>query len=350
MKILAKTWKDLDFDRMVSDERIGMAIWDAGNNKRNSVSYKKYANSKSKRKILQTELLNGTYAPFKSPDKKVYDARSNKYRTIRRPAFRDQIVHHLLMKELEPYCMKEIIKHNIACIPKRGMGYGKKIMKSWCNHKTDCRWIVQGDVYHYYETASSFVLMRFFKRKIRDKRILNILQLIVDTFTNGFVLGYYVCQWFGALYLSELDHIIKEKFKIKCYVRYVDNIVIGCRTKKLAKQILEFLNEYLDTINLKLKQAGRECTRIFRWAHSFVDFVGTRTYRNGLQTIRRKTYLRIRRLLYRIIRSGHCSLKQARSLLSRRGIVMHSDCYNLFLEMENLIKKMRIRRIVSHAV
>jgi RNA-directed DNA polymerase len=346
---LAKTWKDLSYERMITNERIERATHNAGKGKRQSVSYLKYANNPKKRERVHDDLKNGTYRPLLTEDRVIFDTRSGKHRTIRRPAFRDQIVHHLLMLELQPYCMKEIIKHNIACIPHRGMEYGRKIVKSWTKKKSECRYLIQGDVHHYYQSADGAILMKFFRKKIRDKRILNLLQMIVDTFTQGFVLGYYVCQWFGALYLTALDHAVKEKFRIKCYVRYVDNILIGCRTKKLAKQVLDFIHRHLFSVKLRLKQHGKECVRLYRWSGNFVDFIGIRTYRDGKQTIRRKTYLSIRRLMERIIASGSCSLHQARSLLSRKGIVQHTDCSRFLGQLEALVASMHMKRIVKYA-
>lgn len=349
MIILAKTWKDIDFDRMVSEERILLATHNASENKSKSISAQKYLTSEERRIGLQEELLSGTYIPLITQDRKIWDNRSNKERTIRRPAFRDQIVHHLLMLELQPHIMKHLIRHNIACIPKRGMEYGRKIVKSWTTHKKDSKYLIQADVKHYYECVDTTILMNFFKKKIRDKRVLSLVQLILDTCTNGLVLGYYVCQWFGALYLSELDHALKEKFKIKCYVRYVDNMLIGCKSKKQAKAVTEYLHAFLLTLKLRVKTEGKECIRQFKWHNTFVDFIGYRTYREGFQEIRKSTYIRLRRQMNRIARSTGCSLSQARSLLSRRGIVMHCDCHTLYKAVEDIIASKRMRRMVSYA-
>lgn len=349
MIILAKTWKDIDFDRMVSRERLLLATKKASEHKSKSISAVKYLESEERRDGLKTELINGTYRPLLTKDRKIWDNRSNKERTIRRPAFRDQIVHHALMLELQPHIMKHLIKHNIACIPKRGMEYGRKIIKSWTTHKKDSKYLVQADVKHYYECVDTTILMNFFRKKIRDKRVLALLQLILDTCTNGLVLGYYVCQWFGALYLSELDHAMKEKFGLKCYVRYVDNILIGCKSKKQAKAVTEYLHKYLASVSLHVKTTGKECIRQFKWHNTFVDFVGVRTYREGFQEVRKTTYMRIRKLVHRITKSTRCSLSQARSLLSRRGIVLHSNCYSFLTEIEDLIASRRMRRMVSYA-
>lgn len=349
MIILAKTWKDIDFDRMVSSERLLLATRKASEHKSKSISAVKYLDNEERRNALRTELLDGTYRPLVTQDKKIWDTRSNKERVIRRPAFRDQIVHHALMLEIQPYIMKHLIQHNIACIPKRGMEYGRKIVKSWTTHKKDSKYLIQADVRHYYECIDTKILMNFFKKKIRDKRVLALLKLILDTCTNGLVLGYYVCQWFSALYLSELDHAMKEKFRLKCYVRYVDNILIGCKSKKQAKDVTEYLHRYLASVSLHVKTTGKECIRQFKWHGTFVDFVGYRTYRDGFQEIRKTTYMRIRKAMNRVSRNGYCSLTQARSLLSRRGIVLHSDCNALLTEMENLIASRRMRRMVSYA-
>lgn len=350
MKVLARTWKGIDFDRMFSPERIELATINASKGKRGSYSVQKYLTNKGRRDTLRASVLDGGYDPIITPDRTVWDNRSCKWRTIRRPAFRDQIVHHALMLELEPYCMQYLVRHCIACIPGRGSEYGRKIVKSWTvKHKTESRWVLQCDVSHYYENVDSDILYSFFKSKIRDKRTLCLIGKIIATFTNGLVLGYYVCQWFGALYLASLDHAIKEKFKVKCYVRYVDNILVACRTKKKAREVLDFIREHLGGIGLAIKETGRECARIFRWANNFVDFIGFRTYRDGFQEIRKKTYLRIRRLVYRIRKNGCVSLGQARSLLSRRGIVLHSDCNIFFRSIEDMTASMGMRRMVGNA-
>ena len=188
--------------------------------------------------------------------------------------------------------------------------------------------------------------MKFFRKKIRDKRILNLLQMIVDTFTQGFA-------W--ILRMPMVRCIIFNstrscgKREIQNQVLYVDNILIGCRTKKLAKQVLDFIHKHLFSVKLRLKQHGKECVRLYRWSRNFVDFIGIRTYRDGLQTIRRKTYLSIRRLMERITASGSCSLHQARSLLSRKGIVQHTDCSRFFGQLEALIASMQMKRIVKYA-
>lgn len=347
---MAKTWKDINYDRMVSMTRIEQAVWDAGEDKRSTVSYQKYAESPELKKDLHEDLVHLRYRHKRTRDRIIYDQKAGKFRVIRRPCFRDQIVHHLLVLELQPYLMRYIIKHNIACIPRRGTEYGRRIIKSWTKMpKRDTRWILQGDVSKYYENARSEILMAFFRSKIRDRRVLDLLQIVVDTFDNGFVLGYYISQWFGAIYLASLDNIIKHQLKIKCYVRYVDNIAIAVSTKKEALQALSVIQNHLKSLGLTLKTEGKECHRIYRWSEQPIDFIGYRTYRDGFQELRKSSYLRFRRSVHRVDTRARCSVSQARSILSRKGIVGKTNCQRLKTNIDATVKKYRMRRIVSNA-
>jgi hypothetical protein len=72
-----------------------------------------------------------------------------------------------------------------------------------------------------------------------------------------------------------------------------------------------------------------------------------RTHRDGFQELRKKTYLAIRRLVWRIRKRGSASLSQARSLLSRMGFVKHTDCTQFKKEVFITVAQFRLRRIVS---
>ena len=60
-----------------------------------------------------------------------------------------------------------------------------------------------------------------------DDFSLNFIFQIIDSFGEvGLGLGSQVSQLLALFYLNELDHIIKEKFHIKAYIRYMDDFII----------------------------------------------------------------------------------------------------------------------------
>ncbi len=62
----------------------------------------------------------------------------------------------------------------------------------------------------------------------------------------GIPIGNYTSQYFANIYLNELDHFVKEKLKIKYYVRYMDDFILLTKNKEHAKEVLSEIRKFLD--------------------------------------------------------------------------------------------------------
>lgn len=71
-------------------------------------------------------------------------------------------------------------------------------------------------------------MKRVIRRKLKDARLLALLDGIVDSAENGVPIGNYLSQFFANLYLSELDHVIKEEMGIRYYYRL--RMILSCWT------------------------------------------------------------------------------------------------------------------------
>lgn len=60
-----------------------------------------------------------------------------------------------------------------------------------------------------------------------------------------FQFGNYTSQYFANIYMNELDHYIKEKLKIKYYVRYMDDFLLILPNKDKSKETKYILEEFL---------------------------------------------------------------------------------------------------------
>ena len=71
-------------------------------------------------------------------------------------------------------------------------------------------------------------------------------------------IGNLTSQLFANIYLNELDHFVKDRLKVKCYIRYMDDFVILDTDKEklfcLRDLIKNFLNEKLK-LNLHPKKS-----------------------------------------------------------------------------------------------
>ena len=95
------------------------------------------------------------------------------------------------------------------------------------------------------------------------------------------------------MFLDEFDHLIKEKYHIRYYGRYMDDFYLIFRTKKEAQEMLTVIQEYMGGVDLELNQK----TGIFPLKNG-IDFLGFHTYLTEeggvVQKLRRDSIKRIR--------------------------------------------------------
>ena len=341
-----KTWKAVTYEGLLDPELIEFSWQKASEGKRGRKSVKRMSKASEQAKLIE-ELRNETYEPVLCRNMQKWDKNANKMRDISCPAFKDQMVHWALMTLMKPYMEREFIKHNVANVPGRGLSYGNKMIKHW-SHKRGTKYVLKMDVTKYYPSIDIPILMGKLKKKIRDTRIIALIEKTLykeAPYGTGLTLGSYLNLWLALFYLDELDHIIKEKFGVKFFIRYVDDMLILVKTKRMAQKLLAFISNFLHSLKLRIKDKGKGKSKIYEWTRErFVDMLGMRTYRSK-QVIRRNIYLKIRRLMDKVKkkRTPH----KARSIMSYKGILQHSDCIYLYKEMQRDIKRYKLKELVA---
>ena len=76
-------------------------------------------------------------------------------------------------------------------------------------------------------------------------------------------------QFLAIFYLNDLDHFIKEKLKIKYYIRYQDDGLIFHESKEYLNYCFNKIEEFLEKEHLKLNNKSR----IYKNTNNFV-FLG----------------------------------------------------------------------------
>jgi RNA-directed DNA polymerase len=213
-------------------------------------------------KILHDELKNQTYKP--KPLKK-FILRDPKTRKISKSDFRDRIVHHALIRIIEPLfdkifiydsCANRIGKGNLFatnrfyCFMRKVSRNGK--LNGWFNNNQIKGYCFKADIKHYFQEIDQEILLKIIKRKIKCKKTLYLITRIIKNFDNktkGMPLGNLTSQFFANVYLNELDQFVKHNLNIKFYIRYVDDFVILHPSKlqliEWKQKVNRFLNEAL---------------------------------------------------------------------------------------------------------
>lgn len=314
------------YEKICDIDNIILAIKNAskGKKKRKKVAIvneniEKYAN------IIQGILINKEYIPNPYETMTIREGSNKKERVIFKPEFYpDQIIHWALMQQIESILSRGLYYYNCACIKGRGISHGMKyIKKILVEDKKYTKYCLKIDIKKFYPSIDKDILKFKFTKIIKDKDTLSLINKIIDSNEIGLPIGNYTSQWFANFFLQDLDHFIKEKLKIKHYIRYMDDMVLFSNNKRNLHKVKEALDTYLSKENLKIK----ENWQVFKVDSRPLDFLGYRFYR-GYTTLRRSNFLRIRRRMKKIYKKTELNFKDSSAVMSYYGWIKHCDSYN----------------------
>lgn len=200
-----------------------------------------------------------------------------KERVVDAMLFEGRIVQHVLCdKILRPYFEATLVKENCACRQNKGTDYAVNLVKQGIVKYLKTHpdgWVLKMDVKKYFPSIDRVVLKTMLA-KFPDNEIVELLHFIVDNAPdeNGMPIGNQTSQWFALYYLDTIDRIIKEKYRIKVYARYMDDLVIIDENKEKLKRLWTELSEVAQT---KLKLQFNSKTQLSP-LHKGVSFLGWR--------------------------------------------------------------------------
>lgn len=291
---------------------------------------------------LQEELKEQTYSP---KPLKTFILRDPKTRKISKSDFRDRIVHHAIINIIEPIFNKIFIYD--SCANRKGKGnlfaikrfyfFIRKISRNgkingWFNNNQIRGYCFKADIKHYFQEVNQDILLKILKRKIRDGKVIWLINIILKNFDNkqkGMPLGNLTSQFFANVYLNELDYFIKHEIKAKYYIRYVDDFVILSSSKSQLKIWKKEINRFLKE-KLKL-ELHPDKSRIIPLSKG-IDFVGFRNF-YYYRLLRKRN---IRKMLWKIDQYKGGKIPKVKILESFQG-------WNAYAKWADSLK---IRRMV----
>jgi len=242
------------------------------------------------------------------------------------PYFPDRIIHHCIMQVLEPIWVNTLITDTYSSLKSRGIHNGVRRIKKALKDKENTRYCLKMDVRKFYPSIDHAILKSIIRQKIKDPDVLWLLDEIINS-TDGVPIGNYLSQYFGNIYLSGLDHWIKEKAECRYYFRYCDDMVILHSDKKYLSQLWIEISNYLESnLNMNLKDNWQ----VFPVTERGIDFLGYRFY-HEYTTLRKSIATRFKQRM-KNIKENHLYLTPINiisGVMSYHGWMKHADCYNL---------------------
>lgn len=300
---------------------------------------------------LEQELNSRIYYPSHSI---LFAAKKPKIREIFAADFRDRIVHHILVNELEKVWEPIFIHDSYACRDNKGTHKAVTRLQEFLRKITKNGHIrvyyLQLDIKDFFTSIDKELLFKIIKYKVSNPELLWLTETILfwdctkayirhgnksllsDIPSNkslfgkenlcGLPIGNLTSQFFANVYLNELDQFIKHTLKVHYYLRYVDDFMLLGQNKEDLLCWKEKIRDFLyNKLNLQLHPRRQKLQPV----SNGINFLGY---------IIRHNYILVR---LRVINNLKAKLKRLKdypdklrdSIASYLGHFKWADSYNL---------------------
>lgn len=209
---------------------------------------------------LSGQLMSDTY---KIDNYSYFTIHEPKTRDIVSTRMKDRVFQRSLCDNYLYHEMtKGLIYDNVAC--QKGKGTLFAMNRLNCHMQRFYRkhgkegYVLQCDIKNYFGSTRHDVAMEVVDKRVKDEWVVDHVNDIIKSFGTkenpdvGMGLGSQVTQLIQLAVLDDLDHYIKEKLKIKQYIRYMDDFILIHHDKEYLKYCRDEIEKELAKIHLKV--------------------------------------------------------------------------------------------------
>ena len=248
---------------------------------------------------IQDMLKNKTYKITKNDYSRQTVIEWHKERELRKlKYYPHRIIQWAIMLQIEDMLNKNMCYHTCASLKWRWWKRIHELMNKYLKDKEWTKYCLKIDIKKFYNNINHKILKSLLRKKIKDKDLLRLLDMIIDSFPwkKWIPIGSYLSQYLANFYLSEFDHRLKEQLHIKYVIRYMDDIVILSSKKTTLRIILRRIKKYL---SWKLALQVKNNRQIFPTHIRWVDYIWYRYFWNYI-LLRKITANKLKRIIHNI--------------------------------------------------
>ena len=298
---------------------------------------------------LYDELITETWEPggYRS-----FTIHEPKRRKISAAPFRDRVVHHALVKVLEPIYERKFIQHSYA--NRKGKGT-HKALDSCTQYMRHYKYVLQCDIQQFFPSIDHTLLKTILAHTLADRSTLCLCNKIIDSGAGilsevydmrwfdgddlfavnrgrGLPIGNLTSQFWANVYLNELDQFVKHQLRCQGYIRYVDDFLLFADDKTVLHGWLEKIVTFLQSLRLTIHKKRAQPKPVTQGI-PFLGFTIYPTHRR-LKKSRGIAYRRHLKTLWHAYQAGEISREKGRaSVMAWLGHVQHGDTYALRYRM-----------------
>ena len=230
---------------------------------------------------LIQEIMNGRYKPNSVRRVEIPKENKGEFRKLGIPTVVDRVIQQAITQELTPIYEEQFSENSFGFRPKRGAHDALKQCQK--NVNDGYVYVVDMDLEKFFDTVCQSKLIEVLGKTIKDGRVISLIHKYLNAgaiakgmFEKseiGMPQGGPLSPLLSNVMLNELDKELERRGHR--FVRYADDCMIFCRSKKSAERTLENILPFIEG-KLFLK-VNRKKTKV---AHSSkVKYLGYSFYR-----------------------------------------------------------------------
>ncbi len=267
------------WSQVIDFENLHAAYMQARKGKRFRAEVLRYSlNAEEHLANLQNHLIWKTWQPGRQRE---FVVREPKLRAIQAPPFADRVLHHALVRVIEPVFERRFIADSFACRTGKGTQAAVQRVQHFVRLARrrwgDGVYVIKADISRYFASIRHDVLMTEIGRAISDQDVLWLMRRIIGAYGHddgvGLPVGALTSQLSANIILNRLDYFAKDDLDLAYYVRYMDDFVVIVQDRAQAAHVLDMLGGAVNALALSLNAK----TAYHPWQRG-VDFAGYRIW------------------------------------------------------------------------
>ena len=264
---------------------------------------------------LMRELKNGSYKPIPLKRKWIPKGpgKNAKLRPLGIPTVRCRVAQEVARRLIDPYFEKIFHDNSYGFRYRRNCHQAVHAVLQ--ERSEGSRHIVDADIKGFFDDIPHSIIMKAISSEIADGNILRLIEKFLKAgvmeegklypTTRGTPQGGVISPLLANAVLNHLDHKLSEQGY--CFVRYADDFVILCKTRRQAESALSFATSVIEKdLGLEL---SKEKTTIIGPNESF-DFLGFKIKPKGI-TMRKKSMEKFKIKIRMLTKRSHNLDKKA---------------------------------------
>ena len=229
---------------------------------------------------LQKELEDGTYRISPYQRFMIHEPKTREIvaTRIRDRQFQRSLCDNVLYRDMT----RGFIYDNCACLRGKGVDFALNRLEThlhryYRKHGAD-GWVLRCDIRHYFPETPHEVAKAAIRKRVKDPQCAKAAEDIIDSFggDRGIGLGSQVSQLVQLAVLDEIDHYVKERLRIRHYVRYMDDFVLIHEDRETLENALRVITEKIGALGLEMNSKTqiaplRHGIKFLKWRFILTD-------------------------------------------------------------------------------